>query len=211
MLELTPYLYGIVAAYAILMVGSLSPGPSVALLIGIATSQGRTPALCATLGIAFGSMTFNILTMLGVGLLLAQVAWALTVLRILGAAYLLWLAYGAFKRASHPPVLNPIVGNSRSLLNQFLVGYLLQVTNPKAMAFWLAISSVGAVDGASLTVKALFITGAFLVSFICHGAWAVLLSADAIRSAYARWRRWFELSLGCFFVYASYRLYSSVD
>ena len=70
MADLTPYLSGIIAAYSILLVGASSPGPSVAMLIGIATEQGRTPALLATLGIASGSMTINVLTTLGVGLLL---------------------------------------------------------------------------------------------------------------------------------------------
>jgi len=44
MSEITPYLPGIVAAYAILLVAASSPGPAVALLIGIATEQGRAPA-----------------------------------------------------------------------------------------------------------------------------------------------------------------------
>lgn len=96
MTEFAIYLPGFIAAYSILLVGASSSGPSVAMLIGIATSEGRTPALMATLGIAFGSVTINILTMLGIGLLLSQVAWGMSALRIIGAAYLLWLAYGAF-------------------------------------------------------------------------------------------------------------------
>ena len=48
--------------------GSSSSGPSVALLVGIATGQGRTPALIATLGVALGSVIFNILSILDVGL-----------------------------------------------------------------------------------------------------------------------------------------------
>ena len=209
MIDITPYLSGFIAAYSILLVGAFSPGPSVAMLIGIATEQGRTPALIATLGIALGSVTINVMTMLGVGLILSQAAWAMSLLRIIGASYLLYLAYSAFSRALHPPVLETIHSDDCAPVKHFLAGYLLQVTNPKAIAFWLAIASVGAVNGAKIGVILMFILGAFLISFACHGAWAVALSASPIRSAYIIGRRWIELSLGCFFAFAAYKLVTS--
>ncbi len=206
MTELVIYLPGFIVAYSILLVGSLSPGPSVAMLIGIATSEGRAPALIATLGIALGSVTINVLTMLGIGLILSQAAWGMSALRIIGAAYLLWLAYGAFKKALHPPSFQLVSTSQKTPLKQFMAGYLLQVTNPKAIAFWLAISSIGATEGAGAGIIALFIAGAFLISFICHGAWAIALSAKIIRSAYAYARRFIEATLGMFFSFAAYRL-----
>ena len=102
MTELYTFLPGILAAYSILFVGASSPGPAVAMLIGVATSEGRTPALIASLGIACGSVTINILTMLGIGLVLSQAAWAASALRIVGSIYLLWLAYGPSKRRYVP-------------------------------------------------------------------------------------------------------------
>ena len=159
MTELAIYLPGFIAAYSILLVGASSPGPSVAMLIGIATSEGRAPALLATLGIALGSVTINILTMLGVGLILSEVAWGVSAMRIIGSAYLLWLAYGAFKKMLHPPLFQSVAASQRTPLKYFLVGYLLQVTNPKAIAFWVAIASIGATDGGSAGIVALFVGG----------------------------------------------------
>ena len=209
MADISPYLTGIMAAYAILIVGASSPGPSVAMLIAIATQQGRAPALIATLGIALGSMTINVLTMLGVGLILSQTAWAMSLLRFIGAAYLLYLAYCAFKKAIHPPLLDPVGANHRTPVKHFMAGYLLQVTNPKAISFWLAIASIGAVDGANTEVIILFVMGALLISFVCHGAWAVALSVNRIRAAYRTGRRWIEMMLGSFFAFAAYRLSTS--
>jgi len=209
MTELLTYLPGILAAYAILFVAASSPGPSVAMLIGVATSEGRTPALLATLGIATGSVCLNILTMLGVGLILSQTAWAMTALRIVGALYLLWLSYGAFRKAMNPPDFRLLTTERQSHMRHFLTGYLLQVTNPKAVAFWLAIASIGATTGASAPIVALFILGAFVISFACHGAWAVALSAAPVRAAYAKARRWVEVALGAFLAFAAFRLATS--
>lgn len=206
MIDITSYLPGILAAYAILIVAASSPGPAVALLIGIATEQGRTPALIATLGISLGSMTINILTMLGVGIVLSQAAWAVSILRVIGALYLLYLAYIAFTKAIQPPNLETVEPAHRPLSKHFLAGYLLQVTNPKAISFWIAISSIGAVDGAAASVVTIFLVGAFLISFGCHGAWAVALSLDSVRSGYVASRRWVEATLGCLFTFFAYKL-----
>ncbi len=209
MLDLTHFIPGIIAAYAILLVGASSPGPSVAMVIGIATRQGRTSALIATLGIAIGSVTINILTMMGVGLILSQAAWMMSLLRIIGAAYLLYLAYGAFRRAKYPSELPSVKTDSTTLLKLFVSGYLLQVSNPKTISFWLAIASIGAVEGAEIGIVILFVFGAFVISFVCHGAWAVALSLERVRAAYNARRRWIEATLGSFLAFAAYRLATS--
>jgi threonine/homoserine/homoserine lactone efflux protein len=207
--EIAPYLPGFIAAYAILLVGASSPGPAVAMLVGIATEQGRGPSLMAALGIAVGSMTLNILTLLGVGLLLSQAAWAMSALRVIGSAYLVYLAYGAFRKAISPPKLTPADMTPRAPWRHFAHGYLLQVTNPKAVAFWLAIASVGAVEGAGFGITLLFVAGAFVISFGCHAAWGLALSARPLRSAYAKARRGLEALLAGFFFFAAFKLATS--
>jgi len=206
MTDMTPYLPGFLAAYSILFVAALSPGPSVAMLIGVATREGRAPALMATCGIACGSITLNILTMLGVGLLLAQSAFAMSLLRVLGAMYLLWLAYGAFRKAINPPEFHLIPVAPQTGLRHFLTGYLLQVTNPKAVAFWVAIASIGATSGGGALIVFAFVLGAFIISFACHGIWAVALSSAPIRTAYAASRSWVEAALGGFLAFAAFKL-----
>jgi threonine/homoserine/homoserine lactone efflux protein len=206
MSDVATYLPGFAAAYAILLVAASSPGPAVAMLLGIATTQGRRPALVASAGIATGSVVINLLTLLGVGLLLSQVAWAMSLIRLIGAAYLAWLAWGAFRKAiSAAPVKVDAVPKTTAW-RHFIAGFLLQVTNPKAIVFWLAIAAVGATKGGGPEIIALFVLGAFLISFGCHGAWALFLSAAPMRRAYAGARSWIEAGLGCFFLFASYRL-----
>lgn len=206
MSDLAFYVPGILAAYSILLVGAASPGPAVAMLLGIATTQGRGPSLIASLGIAFGSMTINILTLLGVGLLLSEAAWAMTGLRILGAIYLIWLAWGAFAKALNPPDVMAVIVAPKPAFVLFWQGYLLQVTNPKAIAFWLAIASVGAVMGAGASISTVFVFGAFVISFAVHGAWSIMLSTGTVRRAYAGARRWIEVALGTFFVFAAFKI-----
>lgn len=206
MTEFLPFLPGFIAAYGILLVAASSPGPAVALLMGISMTQGRKAALVTTIGIACGSTIINLATLIGVGLLLAQAAWAMTVLRLIGAAYLTWLAWGAFRKAVHPPVIAAAPVTAHSAPRLFLTGFLLQVTNPKAIVFWLAIASIGATQGGGPCIVALFVAGAFAISFACHAAWAVFLSAAPIRALYTRARRWIEATLGVLFTLFAIRL-----
>ncbi len=201
-----PYLPGFLAAFSILLIAASSPGPAVAMLLGIATTQGRTPALIAATGIASGSVVINVATLIGVGLLLSKVAWAMTALRFVGAAYLAYLAYGAFKKVASAPVIKAAQVDTVANWKHFTAGFLLQVTNPKAIVFWLAIASVGATQGGDLTIIAAFVAGSFLISFGCHGAWALLLSARPFRTAYQSARRWIEGALGVFFAFAAFKL-----
>ncbi len=209
MADLLTYLPGFLAAYAILFVAASSPGPAVAMLLGIATTQGRAPALVASAGIASGSILLNIATLLGVSILLSQYAWAMTVLRLIGGAYLLYLAWGAFKKAANPPEIQAADVARASYGTHFLGGFLLQVTNPKAIVFWIAIAAVGATAGGGPLVIGLFILGAWIVSFFCHGAWALILSSRPVRAAYNAGRRWVDGTLGLFFVFAAYKLATS--
>ncbi len=203
------FLPGFMAAYAILLVGASSPGPAVAMLMGLSLEQGRTPALIACAGIAVGSATINVLTILGVGLLLSQAAWAMMALKLVGSAYLAYLAWGAFKKAANPPDISAQTVPSQSAPALFLKGYLLQVTNPKAIAFWLAIAALAATDGAPLSVIAFFVISMGVISFVCHAAWALALSANPVRAAYLRARAWIEGALGAFFAFAAVTLATS--
>jgi threonine/homoserine/homoserine lactone efflux protein len=203
------YLPGFIAAYSILFIAVMSPGPAVAMLLGLGLSRGRGTAVIASVGIAAGSTTIAILTLTGMGLLLQQAAWAVTIMRLIGSAYLLWLAWGAFRKAIHPPEVSPAAMPPLSAPKAFLTGYLLQVTNPKAIVFWLAIGAVGATTGAPLEITLVFLAGAFSISLAGHAFYAVVLSSVPVRRTYQRARRGIEATLGVLFTFFAVKLATS--
>jgi threonine/homoserine/homoserine lactone efflux protein len=193
-------------AWSIQWMGVLSPGPSVMLILSVATSQGRAPSLVTASGIACGTIILATATVLGLASLFAQMAELMVAVRLVGAIYLLWLAWKAFRNAALDKELvlkRVATGRAwRSALN----GFTLQISNPKAIFFWLAVASVGGVGNAPLPIILVFIAGAFVNSFAGHGGYALLLSSAPIRRLYLRFRKWVEGGLGCFFLYAGYRL-----
>jgi threonine/homoserine/homoserine lactone efflux protein len=203
---LSEYLPSLVLAWSIQFMGIVSPGPGVMLILGVATSRGRPASLVTSLGIASGSVVLATATVLGVTAILAQMADAMTVLRWLGAAYLFWLAYKSLKTAWRNPPLPRAQATTVSPIRTGLTGFGLQISNPKAIGFWLAIAAVGGIGEAPLSVILLFIGVAFLNSFLGHGAYAMLLSSPPIRRLYGRFRRIIEGVLGSLFLAAGLRL-----
>lgn len=209
---LIPYLPGFVAAFSIQAVAVASPGPSVTLILGLALSHGRLAAVTASLGIACGTACLAVATTQGLGLLMERVAWLSTVIRIIGVSYLLWLGFQAWRKAIEPPRVK--VGEVKrpgGLRRAFMTGFLLHITNPKAIIFWLAIATVGATESAPIPVLLVFVVTAFTISLASHMAYAVLLSSRPFRLAYDRARRWIEGAIGAFLTYAAFRLATERD
>ncbi|MFV0292410.1 MAG: LysE family translocator [Paracoccus sp. (in: a-proteobacteria)] len=179
---LIPFLPGFAAAYAIQAVAVASPGPDVALM--------------ASFGIAVGAACLALVTMQGLSLLMERVAWLSALLRIAGVCYLLWLVFNAWCKALTPPAVSIACVAGMPPYRAFLTGFLLQITNPKAIVFWVAIATVGATDAAPAPILALFILGAY----------AVLLSSQPFRLVYDRARSWIEGAISVFLTYMAFRM-----
>ncbi len=122
------------AASAILLV---IPGPTVLLVVSYALGQGWRTALPMAVGVALGDFTAMTLSLLGLGALLAASATVFTVLKWLGAAYLvylgvkLWRAGGTPRRDSPAPM-------SRRPLKMLAHAFLVTALNPKSLTFFVA-------------------------------------------------------------------------
>ncbi len=206
---MTEYLPQLALAWSIQFMGVISPGPGIMLILSVAMSEGRLPSLITAFGIACASIILSSATVLGLAVILAETAQLVTVVRYLGAAYLVWLAYKSFRTAEVKHSLDQINAASRSAWRTGLTGFVLQLSNPKAIFFWLAVASVGGVRNAPTSATILFIAGAFVISFVGHGGYALLLSSGPLRRAYERYRGWVEATLGCFFLYAGFKLATS--
>lgn len=206
---LAEWLPNLLAGWAVQLLGVLSPGPGVALILTVATTQGRAAAVTTCFGIGMGAICLSTLAVIGLGALVAEIAWAMTVIKLMGAAYLTWLAWNAFGRSLAPPP--PPTASFQDLSNQragaiALGGFAMQMTNPKAIMYWLAAVAVANFTAAPWPITLLFVAGAFLNSFVGHGTWALALSSRPFTRLYAKGRRWIEATLGVFFAFTAFKL-----
>ena len=114
----------------------LSPGPDNVFVLMQSVTHGRRAGLLVTLGLCLGLVGHTTAVALGLAAVLAASPTAFTVLKLCGAAYLLYLAWGAFRAPVGPvaaqdvPALQPwrMVGR----------GLVMNISNPKVGIFFLA-------------------------------------------------------------------------
>jgi len=121
------------AASAVLLI---IPGPTVLLVVSYALGQGWRAALPMSIGVALGDFTAMTLSMLGVGALLMASATLFTILKWVGAAYLIWLGIKLFRAGGTMAATprNDGAGAARMLGHAWLV----TAFNPKSITFFVA-------------------------------------------------------------------------
>lgn len=121
-----------ITAFVILV----TPGPAVLYIIARSVDQGRLAGIVSTLGVGFGTMFHVAAAALGISALLATSAVAFSVLKYLGAAYLIYL--GIRKLMERDPDAGQRVRVPESLGRIFWQGVVVNVLNPKTALFFLA-------------------------------------------------------------------------
>ena len=163
------------------------PGPSVVFVIGRALAYGRGVALASVAGNSLGLLLVMVLVALGLGVVVAESIVVFTVLKLAGAAYLVFLGVQAIRHrhgihvdaeARRTPLPLP-----RALRQGFVVG----VSNPKAFMIFAAVlpQFVDRAAGHVQVQMLLLGTLAFVIGFLSDSVWAVLA---------ARLRTWFNAS-----------------
>src|SRR5437763_7497522 len=139
----------------------LIPGPSVLYIITRSVAQGRRAGPASVLGVELASLTHAAAAALGLSALLLTSALAFSVVKYLGAAYLIYLGVRTLlsrHESSQTPVPAP-----KSFPQLFAQGYLVQLLNPKTALFFYAFlpqfvdHARGAVTGPVLVFGVLFV------------------------------------------------------
>jgi threonine/homoserine/homoserine lactone efflux protein len=162
------------------------PGPSVVFTVGRAITYGRAVALTTVLGNSLGLLVALVLVSVGLGDLVATSDTAFEVLKLGGAAYLVWLGVQAVRHRQGIEVTDetgPSVRGLRALRQGFVVGF----TNPKAYVIFGAVlpQFVERDRGQGSLQMLLLGLVAFAIGLCSDSIWALLAS---------QLRRWFNAS-----------------
>jgi len=114
----------------------ITPGPDMSLFLAKTMSGGRKAGMASMLGAMAGCCVHTLLAALGLSALLAASVTAFTVLKVVGALYLLWLAVDAVRHGSALHVKEE--GRAEvSFWKTFFVGVGINLTNPKVVLFFV--------------------------------------------------------------------------
>ena len=152
--------------FASAVVLALVPGPDNIFVLTQSVLSGWRAGLLVTLGLCTGIMLHTAAVTFGVAAIFLASASAFTILKIIGAGYLVYLAWCAF-RAKPIPVEGEGLGLSSGKL--YSRGMVMNISNPKVAIFFLAFlpqftnPDFGSLNAQMMTLGALFVVATSLV------------------------------------------------
>ena len=177
--DASTYALFVAAALALLLV----PGPAVVYIVARSVSGGRLTGLVSVLGVELGTLLHVAFAAAGLSAIVASSAAAFSVVKWLGAAYLVWLGLRQILGRGDGDEKAELTGGGGGRLRVFYQSVLVQVLNPKVALFFLAFlpqfvdPSRGAawtqivVLGATFAVLGMFTDGLYALLGGTAGAW----------------------------------------
>src|SRR5215210_2048184 len=174
MLDTSTFALFVAAALVLLIV----PGPSVLYIVARSVEGGRKAGLVSVLGVQTGALVHIAFATLGLSAILASSAVAFSVVKWLGAAYLVWL--GLRRIFGRDEGENDVAVEPEPLSRVFSQGVIVNTLNPKTALFFLAFlpQFVDPARGAAW-VQILLLGATFVILALCSDGLYALLSGTA--------------------------------
>ena len=133
MLELSNVYLFIIASFLL----CLAPGPDNIYVLTQGMTKSKKAAIITTLGLTTGIIVHTAAAAFGISVIFQTSEIAFNVVKYVGAAYLLYIAYQAFKYRNAPLDLS-VQNSSNELKKLYVKGFFMNVLNPKVSIFFLA-------------------------------------------------------------------------
>lgn len=188
------------AVITITILAVISPGPDFAMVTRNSLLLSRRSGLLTALGIGAGVLVHVAYTILGVGILIQQSIWLFRALKLVGAAYLVWLGIRMLRAATISDEPSPRSA-ALSDLAALRTGFLTNALNPKTTIFVVSLFMQVVQPSTPLTMQlgyGAFISGAHVVWFAVV---AIFFSAGRIRDRILAARRWIDRVFGALLIF----------
>jgi RhtB (resistance to homoserine/threonine) family protein len=203
MFGITHFGFFVVAVFLL----NVTPGPDTAYIVGRSVAQGRGAGLMSALGISAGCCVHSLACAFGLTALLAASATAFTVIKFVGALYLIYLGTRLiFARpavAAEAPGATRAVGAPKSLRQLFLQGFWTNVLNPKIVLFFVSFFPQFVTTGSDHKALAFLALGVVfvLMSMVWNSFVAWIAGSVTQRfSGKPAVKRWLDRGVGSAFV-----------
>ncbi|MGF1610773.1 MAG: LysE family translocator [Kiloniellales bacterium] len=160
------------------------PGPTVLLVVSYAMGAGRKSGWATVPGVALGDLTAMTVSLAGAGAVLATSATLFTILKLAGAAYLVWLGIRLW-RADPAPEALAARAKPKGFLAMFASSYVVTALNPKGIVFFIAfVPQFVLTDRPLLPQFAVLVATFVTIAAVNVALWAIL--AGEMRARFRR-------------------------
>jgi len=200
------YLTVLLSVMAVHMVVLVSPGPAFLIVTQTSIGHSRRQGVLTALGVSCATFLWSSAALLGISLFLETTAWLYQGMKLLGGAYLIYLGVESWRHAGKKP--NPKVEMSliSSGWRSFRVGFITNLTNPKAVIFFSSIFASLLPSQLPLWMRAAAAGVVVFDALWWHVALAFTFSTRPAQQLYAKAKRALDLFAGGFLILVGARL-----
>lgn len=174
-----------------------SPGPDFAIVVRQSVTYGKTTALWTSLGVGTGILLHVLYSLLGIGVVVSQSIVAFTVMKFLGAAYLIYIGIKAIRTGPSASFFTSEKNKQLPTIAQaFWTGFLTNGLNPKVTLFFLSLFTV--VIASHTPLKVQFVYGVYmaLATALWFSGISLIFGQARVRNLFLRVGHWFERIMG---------------
>ena len=160
----------------------MSPGPDFALVLKMSMVNGRHAAIMGSLGVAMGILVHVLYSLVGIALIVSQSIVLFNAIKLLGAAYLIWIGVKALRSKPQTEIeLEPNQVDEKSGLAAFRIGFVTNVLNPKATLFFLSLFTQVISATTPLWIKTAYGLEMALATFVWFSFVSVVMTQKPVR------------------------------
>jgi RhtB (resistance to homoserine/threonine) family protein len=176
---------------------AMSPGPSFLVTARTAVAQSRADGIKVALGLGIGTTVWSVAAILGLNFLFHQVPWLFMGMKLVGALFLLWIAYQIFRHAADQLEMNERVSCENGQ-NALLRGFLIQISNPKVVVFFGSIFVAMLPSEVPAWMVIALIAIVTLNEVVWYSLVSLFFAAPPVRRFYLVAKRWIDRATGAF-------------
>lgn len=173
-----------------------SPGPDFAIMVRQALCQSRRNALLTAVGIGAGILVHVTYSLLGIGLLIQQSLILFSVLKVVGALYLTWIAIQCLRSKGGGVHVDTSNAQRQSGPAAFRLGFLTNALNPKATLFFVSLFSVLISPETPTAIQAAYGVYIAMATGIWFALVATFFTLPRVRRGFNRFGIWLDRMMG---------------
>ncbi len=192
----------------VFFLGAISPGPDFAMVLRQSIINGRKAAIFTSFGIASAILVHATYTILGLGIIISQSLLLFSIVKYLGALYLLWLGFSALF-APAPKKQNIADKNkhqTQTMGKAFIIGFLTNLLNPKAMLFFISLFSIIVSVDTDIKFQIIYVLSMSIILFLWFLSVSLFFTTEKVSQAFYKLGKWFNKITGLALIFLAIKM-----
>ncbi|MEM1155004.1 MAG: LysE family translocator [Pseudomonadota bacterium] len=184
-----------------IILAQLAPGPNLVAIASAAMAHGRRTAYFIVFGIAVGTFIWSVAAATGLGVLIKAFPSSMTLLKLLGGGFLMYLGLRAMRKVLRGTTDLPIAKGTGHLSHRraWVRGFIVVITNPETALMWVSVDAYLSEHKLNSLHTLAFGPLSVLSGVIIYWTFAYLFSTGVATEGYKRFSLWFEIAFALAF------------